>query len=214
VSELIAGGELVRLDGGAADGPALLLSAEGLAALTAGAAGALGEYQRRFPLRRGMPRQELRGRLGLDARAFEAALALWASRGEVSEVGGSVALAGHEPRPDERQAERARELLAALRASPYSPPAPDADDELLAYLEGRGQVVRAPEGVVFAAEAYREMVDRVTARLAERRTVTLAEVRDLLGTSRKYAQALLERMDSDGITRRAGDARSLRRGIR
>jgi selenocysteine-specific elongation factor len=212
--ELLAAGELVALDGRGPEESALLITSDALADLTARAAEALGEHHRRFPLRRGMPREELRGRLGLEGRAFEGALALWASRGEVVEAGGAVALAGHEPRPDAGQAERARELLAALRASPFSPPAPEADDDLLAYLEGRGEVVRADGAVAFAAEAYREMVQRVTERLEERGTVTLAEVRDLLGTSRKYAQALLERMDSDGITRRTGDERALRRAVR
>ena len=42
--------------------------------------------------------------------------------------------------------------------------------------------------------------------------VTLAQVRDATGSSRKVVQALLERMDADGITRRTGDARILRRG--
>jgi selenocysteine-specific elongation factor len=42
-------------------------------------------------------------------------------------------------------------------------------------------------------------------------SVTLAEVRDMFGTSRKYAQALLEHMDAERITRRIGDARVLRR---
>jgi len=190
------------------------MSAEGLAALTARMEEALGEYHRRHRLRPGMPREELRSRLRLDARAFDGALALWASRGAIVESSGAVALSGHEPRPDEGQATRARELLAALRASPFSPPAPDGDDDLLAYMEAGGEVVRADEGVVFAAEAYREMVERVVGRLEEAGTVTLAEVRDLLGTSRKYAQALLERMDSDGITRRVGDERSLRKASR
>ena len=40
---------------------------------------------------------------------------------------------------------------------------------------------------------------------------TLAELRDATGTSRRYAQAMLERMDADGITRRVGDYRVLRR---
>jgi selenocysteine-specific elongation factor len=212
VRELLAAGELVALDGRAPAG--LLLSAGGLAQLTARMEGSLDEYHRRYPLRRGMPREELRSRMALDSRAFDGALALWQSRGDAVDVTGLVALPGHEPRPDAAQAERARELLAALRAKPFSPPAPDADGELLVYLEERGDVVRTEDGVVFAAEAYREMVSRVVARLEEAGTITLAEVRDLLGTSRKYAQALLERMDADGITRRAGDARSLRRAGR
>ena len=45
-------------------------------------------------------------------------------------------------------------------------------------------------------------------------TYTLAELRDATGSSRRYAQALLERMDRDGLTRRVGDARVLRRAGR
>ncbi len=69
------------------------------------------------------------------------------------------------------------------------------------------------EGIVFDAQAYREMVERVVAHLKEREKVTLAQVRDMLGTSRKYAQALLEHMDQERITRRVGDERVLRGGL-
>jgi selenocysteine-specific elongation factor len=84
-------------------------------------------------------------------------------------------------------------------------------DELLAYLEERGDIVRVSDGVAFAADAYSEMVERVTSHVREHGQITLAEVRDMLGTSRKYAQALLEHMDEERITRRVGDARVLRR---
>src|SRR3972149_4180533 len=120
---------------------------------------------------------------------------------------------GREPRPDASQEEQARQLLAALRSQPFSPPALDGDDDLLSYLEDRGDIVWVAEGIVCAAEAYREMVERVVAPLGERRTVTLAQVRDLLGTSRKYAQALLEPMDEQRVTRRAGDGRVLGSGL-
>ncbi len=56
------------------------------------------------------------------------------------------------------------------------------------------------------------MVERVSAHIRAQGSVTLAEVRDMLSTSRKYAQALLEHMDAERITRRVGDARVLRRG--
>ena len=101
-----------------------------------------------------------------------------------------------------------------MRAQPFSPPAPKDEDDLLSYLEDRGDIVWVDEGIVFASEAYREMVERVVAHLKERQTVTLAQVRDLLGTSRKYAQALLENMDQERITRRVGDERVLRGGPR
>ena len=66
------------------------------------------------------------------------------------------------------------------------------------------------EGVAFAGEAYREMVERVTEHLRREGSITLAQVRDLFGTSRKYAQALLEHLDRERVTRRVGDERVLR----
>ena len=66
------------------------------------------------------------------------------------------------------------------------------------------------DGVAFGADAYREMVERIVAHLRGSGSITLAQVRDLLGTSRKYAQALLEHMDEEHITRRVGDERVLR----
>ena len=171
------------------------------------------DYHRQFPLRRGMPREELRSRLRLDSRSFDQMVALWARGGDVKEAADSVSHPEHEPRPDAAQQERAQKLLAALRAQPFSPPAPEDEDDLLTYLEDRGDIVWVDEGIVFAAEAYGEMVERVVAHLKERQTVTLAQVRDMLGTSRKYAQALLERMDQQRITRRVGDERVLRSGL-
>jgi selenocysteine-specific elongation factor len=76
-------------------------------------------------------------------------------------------------------------------------------------LEERGDLVNVGDGVVFAREAYDEMVRRITARLRERGTLTLAEARDMLGTSRRYVQALLEHLDRERITRRTGDQRVL-----
>ncbi|MCL7454850.1 MAG: SelB C-terminal domain-containing protein, partial [Anaerolineae bacterium] len=59
-------------------------------------------------------------------------------------------------------------------------------------------------------ETYREMRDRIMAHLAEHERVTVAEVRDMFDTSRKYALALLGFMDEKRITRRVGDERVLR----
>ena len=206
-----AAGDLVALDSGPLTEGTLLFSAQGFAALSERMKAALADYHRQFPLRRGMPREELRSRLRQDSRAFDQAAALWSHRGEIREAAGIVSLPEHEPRLEPDQEKRAQELLAALRDRPFSPPSLGGEDDLLAYLEDRGDVVRVDEGIVFAAEGYREMVERVVAHLKERETVTLAQVRDMLGTSRRYAQALLEHMDQQRITRRVGDERVLRR---
>jgi selenocysteine-specific elongation factor len=70
--------------------------------------------------------------------------------------------------------------------------------------------VRASESVAFAAPAYQDMVQRTTAHIEEHGQITVADVRDLFGTSRKYALALLEHMDHQRVTRRVEDARVLR----
>ncbi len=64
--------------------------------------------------------------------------------------------------------------------------------------------------VVFTAEAYREMAERVVRFIREKGRTTVAEVRNLLGTSRKYVMPLLLHMDRQRITRRVGDDRVLR----
>jgi selenocysteine-specific elongation factor len=78
-------------------------------------------------------------------------------------------------------------------------------------LESAGQAVRVGRNLHFHPGALEELEARVVA-LAEREgSATIAGVRDELGTSRKYAQALLEHMDRTRVTRRDGDAHVLRR---
>ena len=188
-----------------------LITAEGFAAMGERARSVAEAYHGQHPLRRGVPREELRSRLRLEERVFVAALARWVEAGLLAQGEGWVALAGHEPALSPEQQAQAGDYLAALASSPYAPPTDQPPpSDLLSYLEEAGQVVSAGGGVVFTAEAYRDMVERVTEHLRREETITLAQVRDLFGTSRKYAQALLEHLDGRRVTRRVGDARVLR----
>jgi selenocysteine-specific elongation factor len=98
--------------------------------------------------------------------------------------------------------------LAALTASPFAPPEPEGVDRSeLHELVARGLVVER-DGCYFAATA----IDDATKRVAEllRATpggITVAAVRDALGTSRKHALPLLAHLDATGVTRRRGDLR-------
>ncbi|MEX0683959.1 MAG: selenocysteine-specific translation elongation factor [Dehalococcoidia bacterium] len=168
-------------------------------------------HHERSPLRAGMPREELRTRLGLTAELYDSLLKHLSDAGVVAERAGAVALASHQPAPTPAHQTVADAYLKTLRSSPYSPPTNGRpDDDLLGYLEARGDVVNAGHGVVFAADAYDEMVDRIKERLETNGAVTLGQVRDMFGTTRKYATALLEHLDSTRVTRRVGDDRVLR----
>ena len=119
-------------------------------------------------------------------------------------------------------AEAADALVAALDETPFAPPRLDdalaglelgagEARALVGVLEREGRIVRLGDGLAVTREAYDAAVGHVRDGCAATGSYTLAELRDATGTSRRWAQALLERMDADGITRRVGDARVLRR---
>ena len=64
--------------------------------------------------------------------------------------------------------------------------------------------------MVFAASAYRQIVDRIKSHIEEKGSITVAEGRTNFDTSRKYILPLLEYLDQQRITRRVGDERVLR----
>jgi selenocysteine-specific elongation factor len=89
-----------------------------------------------------------------------------------------------------------------------------ADAELVRYLESQGSLVRLGDGRAISVEAYEAAREVLVAECAQAGSIRLARFRDLMGISRKPAQLLLERFDSDGVTRRQGEERVLRRRAR
>jgi len=95
----------------------------------------------------------------------------------------------------------ARELESLLGREPIK-----VEDAALArFLEDQGRLVRLGDGFAVSRAAYDEAVGVLVDR------ITLAQFRDLMAVGRKAAQLYLERFDSDGLTRRVGDVRVLRR---
>ncbi len=99
-------------------------------------------------------------------------------------------------------------FLAALEASPFVPPDPGGVDRAeLSELVRRGLVVQR-DGVYFAPSAVAEAAHRVAGALQTHpEGLTVAQVRDALGTSRRHALPLLAELDATGVTRRRGDLR-------
>ncbi len=88
------------------------------------------------------------------------------------------------------------------------------DAELARFLERDGRLVRLGDGYVIGSGGYEVAKDLLLAECGAAGEITLARFRDLLGTGRRDAQLLLERFDQDGLTRRIGDKRVLRRAAR
>jgi selenocysteine-specific elongation factor len=117
---------------------------------------------------------------------------------------------------------RAQLMLAVLAADGAEPRAPRAvaerigmpPQEALSALDrlvGRGLAVRVSPDVYFERGALDRLSSRALELASERGEITLPELRDALGTSRKYAQALLEHLDATRATVRHGDRHVLRR---
>ena len=115
-----------------------------------------------------------------------------------------------EPRP---LSDAALAVEQRVRAAGFEPP-PDADLDPAALTELRdaGRVVRVARSLHYHADTLAELRERVIS-LAQHHggSITLAQLRDELGTSRKFAQALLEHLDSERVTIRRGDEHVLRR---
>ncbi len=134
-----------------------------------------------------------------------------------SGAGGREEAPGLEPdspaRPQEPLSSSARALEERLREAGVEPPLDtevDAGD--LAALRDAGRAVRVSKTLHYHADVLRDIRDRLVAiAQAHDGEITLAQLRDELGTSRKFAQALLEHFDSEKVTIRRGDAHVVRR---
>jgi selenocysteine-specific elongation factor len=206
VDRLVNDGKVVIVGQGK---QSLLFTGSGWERLAKKAEDVARNYHRKFPTRAGIPKGELSSKLKLSPTS--AALQRLFESGVLVEEGAAVHLPSYRIQLSERQQEKINNFLRALKENPYSPPGDiTLEPDLLNLLIEQRQVVKVSDGVVFSASAYEEMVNKVMAYARAKGKVTLAEVRDMLGTSRKYAQALLEYMDEKKITRRVGDERILR----
>ncbi len=189
-------------------------------ALSARAIQEVATYHRTYPLRRGLPREELKSRLKLPpgpigARLFIAAMRKLSGEGSLEEAGPLIHQPGFSINFNPQQQRQVDTLLARFAAAPYSPPSikecqAEVGEELFTALVELGDLVTLSAEVVFRPKDYDQMVADIRRLLQARGTLTAAEARDHFNTSRRYILALLEHLDAIGVTRREGDLRRLK----
>jgi selenocysteine-specific elongation factor len=173
-------------------------------------------YHRDFPLRRGIPREELKSKLKLTPRVFNSAMTQLVNQNLLIENGKSVSRPGYVIKFGVSQQTQINELMRKFESNPYATPSvkecqAEVGNEILNALIELGELVPVSQDVIFRKKDYDEMVEKVRAELQRKGSITLGEVRDMLNTTRKYIQALLEHLDSIGVTMRDGDFRKLRK---
>jgi selenocysteine-specific elongation factor len=178
---------------------------------------ALQDFHAANPVDRAAPRDvALRAAIGAGCPTDLAAelLAVLVRLGRVVTEGAGVRDPSHGVRLDPAQQQARDRLLAALQATPLSPPpledaaaSAGASAALVRELEAEGVLIRLAPGIAVTQDALESAVTTVRDLHAQKGPFTAAEAKAAWNTTRKYAVPLLELLDQRGITRRSGDTR-------
>ena len=174
------------------------------------------DFHKTFPLRRGIPREELKSKLKLSTRIFNAVIAKLIAEHSLADHASALSLPAHEIRFDAVDQSNVEKLMRKFNQNPFAPPSvkecqEEVGMEVLSAMIESGELMPVSTDVIFRKSDYDSMKITIQQTIERNGKISLAEVRDLFQTSRKYAQALLEHFDAVGFTVRAGDFRKLRR---
>jgi selenocysteine-specific elongation factor len=182
------------------------------------------EYEIKSPLSTGIPSRTLRERLRVNEELADVAIAELSSRGAIETAGPTVRRQGWTPTPTEADAEASIHVAHDICAGEHEPPSVSelvsrygsSVPSLLRYLERQGRIVQVETERYYDREALDAMVARLKGSLEPGKVYAPAQLRDVLGSSRKFLIPFLEFCDRSGVTERRGDGRVLRQtpGVR
>jgi selenocysteine-specific elongation factor len=168
----------------------------------------------------GMQRAQLGGALPrkVQGRVFDALLESLKKDNKLFDFKGElIHLKGFTPKPTKPQQEKLEQIIKAFKQGGLNPPSlkelrssfglKKEEDSLLDYLTHSGILVKITEEMYLDREIYQGCLEKLREYFRENRSITLAQYRDLLQSSRRHVQALLEHFDSCKFTRRVGDER-------
>jgi selenocysteine-specific elongation factor len=215
VAALVAEGSLIAVAG---EKPERYLHRSAYDALRQGMVSTLGAYFEKNPFRQAMPYSDLRAEFlkTSDAPTLKIVLDALIADGVLVRSGGEIGLAGREAKTDPVEAELRRRVEGVFQSARFSAPLeeevrtklglnPSVFNPVLNGLLRAGELVRLAPKVTYHKDTL-EAARAAVAGLVERHgSVTIAELRDRLSLSRKYAQAILEYFDKTGFTTRVGD---------
>lgn len=179
-------------------------------------------YHEKYPLRLGMPKEELRSRefSHINGKIFNLLIDSWIKKDQIKGQNQNIATKDFKVQLT-AEIERALEVIEeGLLEEPFSPPGWDdlvvrADlkgelkNEIYSWLINNYRIVKLSDEVIFHSDGIAMAKQAISGYIKENGSIQLAQTRDLLKTSRKYALPLLEYLDQIKFTRREGDLRIL-----
>jgi selenocysteine-specific elongation factor len=181
------------------------------------------DYLDKNPHRLTMPYEELRSKILeiTDAMTFKTVVNSMVKKGILERKNADVSLVGYESKFGPRDQERLQRIVRDFQGSGFASPIEEDQRQkmglntkefknLMYNLLERGILVRLSDKVVFHRDAVEKARHIVLQYLAKYPSITVAELRDILQLSRKYATAILEYFDKTGLTKREKDEHMLR----
>ena len=170
----------------------------------------VGEYHKKYPLRFGILKKELVQELTpeMDKKEQKALFAFLELSGDFRQDDKIIALSGWEPVITDKQREIIDAVMQEYSQAGFMPPlweelsstsalSESEKDALLFWFLRSGNLVKLASDMIYASE----ILKKAEAKLRETsKEFSLAEARDILGTSRKYAQHICDYFDNAGIT--------------
>jgi len=185
----------------------------------------LDQFHRREPLRSGMSKEKLFGRMpvGVDGKLFSELLQGLIRQNQVVQDRDLVRLASHEVALAADQEKLREEIEGVYRQAGLQPPffrevtqslgVPEADSrQLLNWMLEQGILVKVKEDMYFHRGALDDLKSRLLAFFVNQEEITTPQFKDLTQATRKYTIPLLEYLDVTRFTIRIGDVRRLREG--
>ena len=185
----------------------------------------LSDYHKRFPLKAGMPKEELKSKLppNLSPKLFNLCLQQMIKGSEVVSEEDNLRLASHKVSLAADQKDVRNKLLNTYRQSGLQPPyfkevvkdinldGQNVKDVLMLLVEDN-QIIKVKEDLYFDAGAVTDLKKRLIQHLKNRGEITTPQFKEMTGASRKYVIPLIEYFDARNVTIRIGDVRKLRKG--
>lgn len=175
------------------------------------------DYHKKNPLKPGMLKEELRVRLNIEPRLFADMIS---AVKEVLVEKELVRLSSFKAALSQVDETVKSGILDLLERGGFQPPSKEELaqslkldmkrlSDILNLLSKEGHLVRINDSMCVHSSAYSRMIENLKGFFGKKQEMTVAEFRDILNTSRKYALPLLEYLDSHKITLRVGDVRKL-----
>ncbi|EKU93434.1 SelB translation factor [Alloiococcus otitis] len=176
----------------------------------------LQDYHETYPIRSGMPLEELRGNFTqVEEKDRDLLLEHLDQEEVISQDDNTVRLASFDPSLSEEQGQVKTNMEKTYKEAGFKPPKVKevvGDDpvkvEILRSMVDH-ELVRIDKEVYLHQDAYQAGKEAAIEKIKADGSITLPDFRDLLGTSRKYAVSFLETLDNQGVTKRLGDKRIL-----